>query len=72
MLARPGRFSLKIGAALLVAVVANAFSAEAIRSPSELYGPRLGTAILLVFLAFMVLRNLPFDFADALNPRDGA
>ena len=33
--------------------------------------PKLGTAIVAVFLAFMVLRNLPFGFADALNPPDG-
>ena len=45
MLARSGRFFVGIGAALLIAVAANSFSAEAIRSPSDLYGPRTGTAV---------------------------
>ena len=33
--------------------------------------PRTGLIILGVLLAFVVLRNLPFNFADALNPPGG-
>ncbi len=44
MLARSGR-SFVYGAALLIAIAANSFSAEAITSPSDLYGPRTGAAV---------------------------
>ncbi len=43
MLTRSGR-AIFYGAVLLIAA-ANSFSAEAIRSPSELYGPRTGAAV---------------------------
>jgi hypothetical protein len=44
MLARSGSLSVRIGAVLLWAVVANSFAAEATRSPGDLYGPRTGAA----------------------------
>ena len=44
MLATSGRLSAKITALLLGALCANSFAAEAPRSPSDVYGPRVGAA----------------------------